>query len=50
MIVVCTSIHVDPDRREEAIDYITDLVERSRNEEATVRYYGQADLTEQNVI
>ena len=49
MIVVCTSIHVAPDRRVEVIDCITDLVERSRNEEGTVRYYAQAGLTDPNV-
>lgn len=50
MFVVHTSIPLDPTRREEAIDRITELVEQSRDETGTVSYRAMRDLSEPNVV
>ena len=50
MIVVRTTVQIDPDRRERAMEYVTDLVAHAEREEGTVRYDAAADLTEPNLI
>lgn len=50
MIVVHTSIPLDPARRDEAMDFVEPLVERSRSEDGTVRYRATEDVTEPNVL
>lgn len=50
MIVIHTSIPVDPDRREEALEAAETMVERSRNEEGTVSYRATTDIVDPNVI
>jgi quinol monooxygenase YgiN len=39
-----------PDRREEIIEHVADLLERSRSEDGTLRYEATAELTEPNLI
>lgn len=50
MLLVHTTIPVDPDRREEALDVIRDLTERSRNEPGTVTYRAMTDVVDPNLI
>jgi quinol monooxygenase YgiN len=50
MIVVHASFPLDPDRREEALDHVETLVERSRAEAGTVEYRATTDVTEPNVV
>lgn len=50
MFVVHTTIPVNPDQREKAMEYITALVEHSESEDGTVRYYAVEDLLEPNLI
>ncbi|MXR52900.1 antibiotic biosynthesis monooxygenase [Halovenus sp. WSH3] len=50
MYVVHTTIPLDPDCGDELVDRVDDLVERSRNEDGTVRYRAMRDLTEGNLL
>jgi quinol monooxygenase YgiN len=50
VLVVHTSIPVDPERRETVMDLVSTLVEESREEDGVVRYRAMQDLTEPNVI
>ncbi|WP_135820898.1 putative quinol monooxygenase [Halostella litorea] len=44
MIVVHSSIPIDPDRFDEAKEFIATLAERSRAEDGTVRYRAMVDI------
>lgn len=50
MLVVHTSIPVDPERRETVMALVTDLVEQSREEDGVVRYRAMQDLTDPETI
>lgn len=50
MIVVRTTVPIDPARRDEAMRYIDDLVDRSRSEPGTVRYEAVRPLDDSNTI
>jgi quinol monooxygenase YgiN len=50
MIVVHTSIPIDPDRYDEALDIVTDLVEQSRQEPGVVRYRATTDIDGDHTI
>lgn len=51
MFVVRTSIPVNPDQWEMAIDYVTDLVDYAQERESgTVRYQAVEDLAEPNLL
>lgn len=50
MIVIHTSLRLDPAHRTEAERLIEDLVETSQAEAGTVRYRATEDVTEPNVI
>lgn len=50
MIVILTTIPIDPNQQETAMSYITALVEHSKGEEGTVRYYALKDITETHLI
>lgn len=50
MFVVRTTIPVDPDRREKALELVTDLVDHSRGEAGTVRYHATTDVENPNLI
>ena len=50
MLLVHTTVPVDPDRREEALDLIRDLTERSRNEPGTVTYRATTDVMDPTLI
>lgn len=45
-----TSIPIAPNRREEALDRVGELVECSRSGDGTVRYRTMEDITDWNVI
>lgn len=50
MIVLHASFPVDPDRRDEALDLIDGLVDRSRREPGTIEYRATTDLQDPNVV
>ncbi|WP_440989636.1 putative quinol monooxygenase [Haloarchaeobius baliensis] len=50
MYVVLTSVPIDPDRREEALELFADLAERSRAEPGTVAYDATVDVSDRNVV
>jgi quinol monooxygenase YgiN len=50
MIVVHTSIPVDPDSYDEALAVVADLVERSRQEPGVVRYRATTDIDDEHTI
>jgi quinol monooxygenase YgiN len=50
VIVVHTSIPIDPECYDEAIELIEDLTERSRREEGAVRYRATTDITDPYTI
>jgi quinol monooxygenase YgiN len=50
MILVHTTIPLDPRREDELLGHIDDLVEHSRNEDGTVRYRALRDLTDPDLI
>lgn len=50
MIVVHTSIPVDPDRVDEALGIVADLVEQSRREPGVVRYRATTDIDDEHTI
>lgn len=50
MIVLHASFPVVPDRREEALEMIAELVEQSQNEDGTIEYRATTDLDDPNVV
>lgn len=50
MIVLHASFPIDPDRREEALDLIDELVEESQNEAGMIDYRATTDLQDPNVV
>lgn len=50
MILVHTSIPFDPDRYDEAIEFVQDLTERSQREAGTVRYRAMVDLGDRYTV
>lgn len=51
MIVVLTTIHVDPDSRDELLDRIATLREHTRSaEDGAIRYYAMSDLQDDTVV
>ncbi len=50
MYVVHTTIPIDPERESDLREQIDALVERSRDEDGTVRYRAMKDLTDPNLI
>jgi quinol monooxygenase YgiN len=50
MIVLHASFPIDPDRREEALDLIEDLVEASNKEEGMIEYRATTDIQDPNVV
>lgn len=50
VLVVHTTIPLEPESREEAINLVADLVEYSRTEDGTVRYRAMEDVTETSVL
>jgi len=50
MIVLHASFPIDPDKREEALDLIEDLVEQSQAEEGMIDYRATTDVNDPNVV
>lgn len=50
MFVVRTTIPVNPDHRETAIEYVSDLMDYSRREDGTVRYHATTDIEDPNLL
>jgi quinol monooxygenase YgiN len=50
MIVVHTSIPIDPGSYDEALRVVSDLAERSRQEPGTVRYRAMTDVSDDHTI
>lgn len=50
MIVIHTTIPLDPTRRDEAMDRIAALVDHTRSEDGTVRYRATRDLSEPDTV
>ncbi|NEU57710.1 putative quinol monooxygenase [Halorussus sp. MSC15.2] len=50
MIVVHASVPIDPDRREEALERVRDLAERTRAEDGVIDYAATTDLSDPNVV
>jgi quinol monooxygenase YgiN len=50
MIVLHASVPIDPDRREEALEQIEELVEKSQAEDGMIEYRATTDLTDPNVV
>ncbi|SEQ52458.1 putative quinol monooxygenase [Natrinema salaciae] len=50
MIVVHASFPVDPDRRDDALDLIEDLVAESQREDGIVDYRATTDVVDPNVV
>jgi quinol monooxygenase YgiN len=50
MIVVHASVPVDPERREEALDRVEDLLAETRAEEGVIDYRAATDLDDSNVV
>lgn len=50
MIIVHTSIPIEPDHREEALEMTKELVEQSRKEEGTINYRAMTDMVNPNTI
>jgi quinol monooxygenase YgiN len=50
MLLATTTVRLDPDRRAEALDLITDLAEQSREEPGTIAYHVTTDLLDPNVV
>jgi quinol monooxygenase YgiN len=46
MIVLHASFPIDPDKREEALDLIEDLVEQSQAEEGMIDYRATTDVND----
>ena len=50
VLVVHTTIPLDPARRDDAMDRIAALVESSRAEPGTVRYWAATDVTDPDLV
>ncbi len=50
MIVIHASFPIDPDRREEALELIEDLVAESQAEDGMIDYRATTDVTEPTVV
>jgi len=50
MIIVHTTISFDPDRRDEAMELVRKLAERSQQEAGTVRYRAMTDLDDEHTV
>jgi len=50
MIVLHASFPIDPDKREEALELIDDLVEQSQAEEGMIDYRATTDVNDPNVV
>jgi len=50
MIVLHASFPIDPDKREEALDLIENLVEQSQAEEGMIDYRATIDLNDRNMV
>lgn len=50
MIVVHAAVPVTPERRDEAIDRVEELVEQTRQEPGAIEYRAMVDLEDENVI
>lgn len=50
MIVVHASFPIDPDRRDEALDLIEDLVAESQQEDGIIDYRATTDVVDPNVV
>jgi quinol monooxygenase YgiN len=50
MIVLHASFPIDPDKREEALDLIEDLVEQSQAEDGMIDYRATTDVNDPNVV
>lgn len=50
MLIVHATFPIDPDRRDEALDRIETLAERSRGEDGVVDYRVAADVEDPNVF
>ncbi|MFB6171495.1 MAG: putative quinol monooxygenase [Haloarculaceae archaeon] len=50
MIVLHASFPIDPDKRDEVLDLVEDLVEQSNQEPGIVDYRAAVDVTDENVI
>lgn len=50
MIVLHASFPIDPDRRDEALDLIDDLVEKSRAEAGMIDYRATTDVQDPNTV
>jgi quinol monooxygenase YgiN len=50
MIVLHASFPIDPDRRDEALEMVDDLVDRSRAEDGMIDYRATTDVKDPNVV
>lgn len=50
MIVIHAAFPIDPDRRDEALDLVDDLVEASNREDGMIEYRATTDVRDPNVI
>lgn len=50
MIVLHASFPIDPDRRDEALELVDDLVEQSQAEDGMIEYRATTDVQDPNVI
>lgn len=50
MIVLHASFPIAPDRRDDALDLVEDLVEQSRNEDGMIEYRATTDVEDRNVV
>lgn len=50
MIVLHAVFPLDPERREEALDLIADLVEASNKEEGMIEYRAAVDVLDENTV
>lgn len=50
MIVLHASFPIDPDKREEALDLIEDLIEKSQAEDGMIDYRATTDVNDPNVV
>lgn len=50
MIVLHASFPIDPDRRDEALELVDDLVDQSQEEDGMLEYRATTDVQEPNVV
>ncbi|MFC6988390.1 putative quinol monooxygenase [Haloplanus sp. GCM10025708] len=50
MIVLHASFPIDPERRDEALDLVDELVDKSQAEDGMIEYRATTDVQEPNVI